>query len=48
MRRTDYDLQAAAARVRAGGWPEAERWIEENLLTVPSAREHAELLESRR
>jgi predicted phosphodiesterase len=48
MRRTDYNLQAAAGRVRAGGWPDAEQWIRDNLLTVPSVREHAELLESNR
>jgi predicted phosphodiesterase len=48
LRRTDYDLHAAAERVRAGGWPMAERWIAENLLSVPSAREAAEFFESQR
>jgi predicted phosphodiesterase len=48
LRRTEYDLEAAATRLEVSGWPLTERWIAENLLTVPSAREHAELLESRR
>jgi predicted phosphodiesterase len=48
LRRTEYDLEAAAERIRARGWPEAERWIEENLLTVPAAREAAEFFESHR
>jgi predicted phosphodiesterase len=48
LRRTAYDLEAAAGRIRAGGWPHAEQWIAENLSTLPSAREHAEHLESRR
>jgi hypothetical protein len=43
-----YDLEAAAERVRASGWPEAESWIEENLLRVPTAREAAEFFESQR
>ena len=47
-RRTEYDLEAAAARMRATDWPIAERWAEENLLTVPSAREAAEFFESQR
>jgi hypothetical protein len=48
LRRTEYDLNAAAERVRAGGWPMADRWISENLLSVPSAREAAEFFESQR
>jgi predicted phosphodiesterase len=48
LRRTEYDLNAAAERVRAGGWPMADRWIPENLLSVPSAREAAEFFESQR
>ena len=48
LRRTAYDLQTAAARVRASGWPIAERWVEENLLTVPSPREAAQFFESQR
>jgi diadenosine tetraphosphatase ApaH/serine/threonine PP2A family protein phosphatase len=48
FRRTKYDLHAAADRIRASGWPIAERWIEENLLTVPKPREAAEFFERQR
>jgi predicted phosphodiesterase len=48
LRRTDYDLDAAAERIRAGGWPLADRWIPENLLSVPTAEEAAEFFESQR
>jgi len=48
FRRTEYDLDAAAERIRASGWPLAERWIPENLLSVPSARQAAEFFESQR
>jgi predicted phosphodiesterase len=47
-RRTGYDLGRAAERIRAGGWPDAEGWIDRSLLNAPSPRDHAELLESRR
>jgi predicted phosphodiesterase len=36
LRRTDYDLEAAAAAIRASGWPTAEEFAAENVLTVPS------------
>ena len=45
LRRTEYDLDAAAARIRASGWPEAARFAEENVLTVPDADEAVELFE---
>jgi putative phosphoesterase len=48
LRRTGYDLDAAAERIRASGWPDADRWIPENLLAVPEPREAAESLESQR
>lgn len=48
LRRTPYDPEAAAEHMRGSGWPELDRWIADNLLTVSSAREHAALLESRR
>ena len=48
FRRTGYDLEAAAGRIRSSGWPDAEQWISENLLTVPSAREAAAFFESQR
>jgi putative phosphoesterase len=46
LRRTGYDLGAAADRIRASGWPHAERWIPENLLAVPEPREAAQFFES--
>jgi predicted phosphodiesterase len=48
LRRTEYDLAAAAARIREGGWPMADEWIAENLVTVPTAREAAEFFEAHR
>jgi predicted phosphodiesterase len=48
LRRTEYDLEAAAERVRATDWPIAERWVDENLLTVPAARDAAEFFEKQR
>lgn len=49
LRRTEYDLAAAAERIRPTGWPPVdEGWIEENLLRVPTAREAAEHFESQR
>jgi predicted phosphodiesterase len=36
LRRTDYDREAAAARMRANGSEEAERFVRENLLEIPS------------
>jgi diadenosine tetraphosphatase ApaH/serine/threonine PP2A family protein phosphatase len=48
LRRTEYDLAAAADRIRASGWPIAERWIAENLLAVPPAAEAAEFFERQR
>jgi predicted phosphodiesterase len=48
LRRTEYDLEAAAGRITATDWPIAERWVSENLLTVPAARDAAEFFESQR
>jgi putative phosphoesterase len=39
LRRTDYDLDGAADRIRATGWPAAEEFIAENLLVVPTRAE---------
>ena len=39
LRRTDYDLEAAAEAIRATGFPDAEALAAENVLTVPSAEE---------
>jgi putative phosphoesterase len=45
LRRTDYDLDAAAAAIRATGFPAAEEHAAENVLTVPSAQEATEEFE---
>ena len=39
MRRTDYDLEAAAARIRATAWPLAQEFADENVLRIPSREE---------
>jgi hypothetical protein len=44
-RRTEYDLAAAAGRIRASGWPQAEQIAVENILTVPPADEAIEFFE---
>jgi putative phosphoesterase len=45
LRRTVYDLEAAAAAVRASGFPAAEEHAAENVLTVPTAEEATEQFE---
>jgi putative phosphoesterase len=45
LRRTEYDLEAAAARIRASGWPQAERFAADNVLLVPNAEEAIEFFE---
>jgi predicted phosphodiesterase len=45
LRRTDYNLEAAAAAVSATGFPAAEELAAENVLTVPSAEEATEHFE---
>ncbi|HSK15593.1 MAG TPA: metallophosphoesterase family protein [Gaiellaceae bacterium] len=47
LRRTQYDLEAAAEAIRATGFPRADELAAENVLTVPSpveATEHFERL----
>ena len=39
LRRTEYDLETAAAAIRKSGFPDAEEFAAENVLTVPSAEE---------
>jgi putative phosphoesterase len=39
LRRTDYDREAAAARIRGTAWPEAEQFARDNVLKVPSTEE---------
>jgi predicted phosphodiesterase len=48
LRRTEYDLETAAERIRPSEWPIAEQWVDENLLTVPTARDAAEFFEQQR
>lgn len=48
LRRTDYDLRAAAERIRASGYPEADEFADENVLTTPSREEAAAYFESLR
>jgi putative phosphoesterase len=48
LRRTDYDLEAAAERIRRTAWPIADEWVNDNLLTVPTARDAAEFFEAQR
>jgi len=45
LRRTAYDLEAAAARMRATGVREVEEFVAENVLTVPTAEEAIEVFE---
>lgn len=45
QRHTDYDLEAAAERIRTSGWPQAKQIAAENVLTVPSADEAIEFFE---
>lgn len=39
LHRTEYDLEAAAAVIRKSGFPDAEEFAAENVLSVPSAEE---------
>jgi len=39
FRRTAYDREAAAARIRQSAWPGAEEFARENVLSVASAKE---------
>lgn len=39
LRRTEYDLERAAAQIRASGHPHAAELADENVLTVPSREE---------
>jgi putative phosphoesterase len=45
LRRTAYDLEAAAERIGAGRWPQAEEFVRENLLNVPSGDEASRYFE---
>ena len=43
LRKTDYDLQAAASRIRASSYPQAADFASRNVLKPPSEREMLEL-----
>lgn len=45
FRHTDYDLQAAASRIRAGDYPQREQFAERNVLHPPEVRGMEEMLE---
>lgn len=47
MRRTRYDLHAAAARIRGSAWPEAGTFARENVVSVPTAEEALAYMEPR-
>lgn len=45
LRRTAYDVERAAERIRGTSWPQAEEFASENVVRVPSAEEATELFE---
>ena len=47
-RRTDYDLDAAAARLRESEWPILDEWLQERVLSPLTPLEAAEVIEARR
>ena len=45
LRRTTYDLQAAAERIRIGGWEQAADFAREHVLSVPSGTQATDYFE---
>jgi predicted phosphodiesterase len=45
FRRTAYDVEAAAARIRRSGWPGADEFARENVITVPTREEALDVFE---
>ena len=45
LRRTEYDVEAAAATIRESGWSMADKFAAENVLTVPPPDEVAPFFE---
>jgi diadenosine tetraphosphatase ApaH/serine/threonine PP2A family protein phosphatase len=45
FKHTSYDLAEAAARISASGYPGAQKFVEENVLNIPSAAEATEFFE---
>jgi putative phosphoesterase len=48
LRRTPLDVEAAAAEIRASGWPSAEEFVTENLLSAQSREAAIAYFENRR
>ena len=48
FRRTEFDVERAAADIRASGWPGAEEFVAENLLGAASREEATAWMEQRR
>jgi predicted phosphodiesterase len=48
FRRTAFDVDRAVAEIRSSGWPGAEEFVAENLLSTPSREEATEWMEQRR
>jgi predicted phosphodiesterase len=46
FRKTTFDVERAAAEIRASGWPEADEFVAENVLAAPSRAEAAAYFES--
>jgi predicted phosphodiesterase len=46
FKRTPFDVERAAADIRASGWPGAEEFVAENLLATPSRAEATAYFES--
>jgi putative phosphoesterase len=44
MRRTDYDREAAAARIRTKDWPAADEFARENVIKPPSVEQAMEFM----
>jgi putative phosphoesterase len=44
MRRTDYDREAAARRIRTKDWEDAEKFAAENVVMVPSVEQWMEFM----
>ena len=47
LRHTSYDADAAAVGIRATGWPDADPFVRENVLTAPSRAEALAAFEPR-
>ncbi|KYP79814.1 metallophosphoesterase family protein [Ferroacidibacillus organovorans] len=45
FRRTTYDLETAARDIEASGYPQAQEFVKENVLAIPTATEAAQFLE---